>query len=189
MHVVKLPFNILKGKDDPSPMLKVKSTGKTVFRVLASIFVAVSLARSASAQGTSFDRLTPAFPTAGERTAADVASWVTVGTAVALDLRAAWRSGDRKHQLHLAGARIFATWTLASLAKGLAHRERPDGSNNLSFYSMHTAMAFQTLGGPRVSVALPLSVGTGGLRVAAGKHWLTDVLVGAGVGALTSRIR
>ena len=74
-------------------------------------------------------------------------------------------------------------------AERVIERERPDGSDRLSFYSMHTAMAFQTLGGPRLAVALPVSVGTGGLRVAAGKHWLTDVLVGAGVGALTSRIR
>ena len=126
----------------------------------------IGCAQSVYAQGTSFDSLTPPLPTAGERRAADVASWVTVGTVVALDLREAWRADDRAHQLQLAGARLFATWTLATLAKGLAQRERPDGSDRLSFYSMHTAMAFQTLGGPRLAVALPVSVGTGGLRVA-----------------------
>lgn len=51
------------------------------------------------------------------------------------------------------------------------------------------ADAFAGLGGPRLEFALPLAVSTGGLRVAADKHWLTDVLAGAAVGAITSRIR
>jgi membrane-associated phospholipid phosphatase len=58
-----------------------------------------------------------------------------------------------------------------------------------SFPSGHTAFAFSTIGGPRLAFALPLAVGTGGLRVAANKHWLTDTLAGAGIGLLTSRIR
>lgn len=160
-----------------------------VKNLLASILLAIALPSAVAAQGTSLDKLTPALPTAGERRAASIASWVTVGTLIALDTRASWKSEDRSHALNMQAARLFATWTMASLAKGLANRERPDGSDRQSFYSMHTAMAFQTLGGPRVAFALPVSVGTGGLRVAAGKHWLTDVLVGAGVGALTSRLR
>lgn len=128
-------------------------------------------------------------PTAGERRAADVASYVTLGTVMALDVRAAWKSQDRAHALQMLGARALVTYAWASIAKGLTQRVRPDGSDAQSFYSMHTAMAFQTLGGPRLAFVLPLSGSTGGLRVAAGKHWVTDVLVGAGVGALTSRIR
>lgn len=158
-------------------------------RMLHIVALLTCLAAPAAAQGTSFDRLTPALPTAGERRAASIASWVTVGTLIALDTRASWKRDDRAFALQMEGVRLFATFTVATLAKGLAHRERPDGSDRQSFYSMHTAMAFQTLGGPRVLVAVPLSVGTGGLRIAAGKHWLTDVLVGAGVGSLTSRLR
>ncbi len=50
-------------------------------------------------------------------------------------------------------------------------------------------VGFSTVGSSRLAFSLPLAIGTGGLRVAAGKHWVSDVLVGAGVGLLTSRIR
>jgi membrane-associated phospholipid phosphatase len=93
--------------------------------------------------------------------------------------------------------RLGLTYGASQLVKMLVHRQRPCAPSNTcgidtpdaSFYSMHTAFAFETLGGPRLAVALPLSIGTGGLRIAANKHWLSDVLVGAAVGAATSRIR
>lgn len=158
-------------------------------RTLCATILALMLVTPAYAQSTGFDRLTPPLPTAGERRAADIASLVTVGAALALDFKAAWDSRERTHDLQLFAVRAGITYGWASIAKGLVNRRRPDGSNNLSFYSMHTAYAFSTLGGPRVAVSLPLAVSTGGLRIAAGKHYLTDVLVGAGVGALTSRLR
>jgi membrane-associated phospholipid phosphatase len=86
---------------------------------------------------------------------------------------------------HLYGLRLGVTYGAAFAAKKLVHRERPCapldcGIDNpdFSFYVGHTALAFSTLGGPRLSVALPLAISTGGLRVAGGKHYLTDVLVG-----------
>lgn len=134
-------------------------------------------------------------PTAAERRAADVASWVTVGATVTLDTVQAWRSPDRLVALRQEGLRIGVTYAAVFAAKWLIHRDRPCapdcGHDNahMSFFSGHTALAFSTVGGPRLSVSIPLAVSTGGLRVAAGKHWPTDVLVGAGVGLLTSRIR
>lgn len=146
-----------------------------------------------SAQSVALDKLTPALPTAGERAAADWASWGTALTAVALDTKASWDAPDRLHAFELEGARIGITYGAVFLVKALAHRARPCapscGVDNpeSSFYSAHTALAFSTLGGSKW--ALSLGVTTGGLRVAAGKHWLTDVLTGAFAGWATSRVR
>lgn len=67
---------------------------------------------------------------------------------------------------------------------------------NLSFFSGHTSLAFSavsaaatvaTLRGYRYAwvtwaVGLPLATATGVLRLAADKHWASDVLIGAAVG-------
>lgn len=147
------------------------------------------------AQALPIDKLTPPLPTASERKIADIASWGTVLAAVALDAKSSWDAPDRKRALILQGTRVGITYGAVFLVKTLIHRERPCapssscGTDNpdFSFYSAHTALAFSTIGGPRLAFALPLSIGTGGLRVAGGKHYLSDVLVGAGAGWLTGR--
>lgn len=84
---------------------------------------------------------------------------------------------------------------------GLKHSTnelRPDGSDYLSFPSGHTANAFT---GARlldrefgsVSPWIPLSgytiaSSTGILRMTNDKHWISDVLVGAGIGLLSSEV-
>jgi len=162
--------------------------------VKAFVLVLV-LAAPVSAQPLPVDGLASAFPTANERHWADVASWGTVLAAVALDTKASWDRPDRGRAFALQGVRLGVNYGAVFLVKALVHRERPCapscGSDNpdYSFYSAHTALAFQTIGGPKLAISLPLAVSTGGLRVAAGKHWLTDVLVGAGAGLLTSQIR
>lgn len=153
------------------------------------LVVLLLLPISASAQGTRVDTWTPALSSERGQRVAEIASWGTVGTALALDVKASWDAPDRAHQLQLTAARAFINISWATIVKGLTNRERPDGSDRQSFYSQHTALAFSTLGGPRTSISLSLAVGTGAGRVAANKHWLTDVLAGAAVGAITSRIR
>jgi membrane-associated phospholipid phosphatase len=84
----------------------------------------------------------------------------------------------------------------------LSEEERPltrhPTDNNLSFYSGHTSLAFSLvtaagtvsrLRGYRHTwviwaVGLPAATSVGLLRMAAGKHYLTDVLVGAAAGSL-----
>lgn len=168
---------------------------------LITVALLALVARTAAAQPIPLDLLTPPLPTAAERRAADVASWVTVSAAVALDAHATWTThcqsswDDCEAALVRAGIRVGVTYGAVYLIKAIVHRERPCASacgidgQYASFYSAHTALAFSTLGGPRLAVSLPLAVSTGALRVAAGKHWLTDVLTGAAVGAITSRIR
>jgi membrane-associated phospholipid phosphatase len=113
--------------------------------------------------------------------------------------------------LLIAEAGVLAA-DLTQLTKMLVARERPfvhalsserklltaqPSDNNLSFFSGHTSVVFAlataagtvtTMHGyrwaPAVwSVGLVTASTTGYLRIAADKHWLTDVLVGAAVGA------
>lgn len=73
---------------------------------------------------------------------------------------------------------------------------RPDGSNDHSFPSGHTALAFMTATmltkeyghlSPWVGVgAYTFATGTGLMRIANNKHWLSDVLTGAGIGILST---
>ena len=155
----------------------------------------VALAQPAASQPVAFDRLMPPLPTVAERHVADAASWATVVVAEALDTWTSWKAPDRRHAFELQGARVAATYAVVFAAKLAAHRARPCAPDcgidnpDFSFFSGHAALAFSTLGGPRLAVGLPLAISTGGLRVAAGKHYLTDVLMGAAVGALTSRLR
>lgn len=82
--------------------------------------------------------------------------------------------------------------------KKLTHQWRPDASANNSFPSGHTATAFsgaafmyQELKGhsPLLSYsgyAMATSVGV--MRMYNNKHWLSDVITGAGLGMLSTRI-
>jgi membrane-associated phospholipid phosphatase len=73
---------------------------------------------------------------------------------------------------------------------------RPDGSNNHSFPSGHTAMAFMAATmlnkeygdmSPLIGVgAYGVATATGLMRMANNKHWLSDVMVGAGIGILST---
>jgi hypothetical protein len=161
-----------------------------IVRTIWCLSWCLSLAPSASAEW----RLM--LPTPAERQAANVASWTTAVAVTALDAKASWECPDRLRCFELQGVRTGVTYGVVFLVKNIVQRDRPcapDGCGiddpRASFYSAHTALAFQAIGGPRLAFTMPLAITTGGLRVAAGKHWLTDVLVGAGAGALTSRIR
>lgn len=78
---------------------------------------------------------------------------------------------------------------LAKIVKDSAQRTRPDGSNTKSFFSGHTSTAFVGAGAicldapKEICISSLLFASTAGyLRVAAKKHWLTDVLSGATIG-------
>lgn len=85
-----------------------------------------------------------------------------------------------------------------SALKYTTHRWRPDGSNHLSYPSGHTATAFA--GATALSTeyrdnypwvpyaAYTVAGGVGALRVIHNKHYLSDVIVGAGLGILSSKI-
>lgn len=79
-------------------------------------------------------------------------------------------------------------------AKFAVGRQRPDGSNTQSFPSGHTATTFATATvlqqhwGWKVGLpAYALAGLVGASRMAADKHYLSDVLVGAGIGIAAGR--
>lgn len=82
--------------------------------------------------------------------------------------------------------------------KSATHVERPDGSNNKSFPSGHTATAFMTATmlnkeyghlSPWVGIgAYTCATATGLMRMANNKHWLSDVMVGAGIGIISTEM-
>ncbi|MBO9731149.1 MAG: phosphatase PAP2 family protein [Chitinophaga sp.] len=81
--------------------------------------------------------------------------------------------------------------------KHWTHEERPDGSDFLSFPSGHTATAFASAEflrqeykdvSPWYGVAgYAAATATGALRMYNNKHWLSDVVAGAGMGILGTK--
>lgn len=166
--------------------------------VISACLAAILCSTVVYAQSVALDRLTPAFPTVHERKAAEIASWATVLVALALDTKASWDRPDRVRAFLLQSARLTVVYGGAALVKPFVGRSRPCAAlsegcgidqSNASMFSAHAASAFSGIGGASLRFSLPLAIGTGGLRIAAGKHWLTDTLAGAGVGLLASRIR
>lgn len=117
------------------------------------------------------------------RELANVASWATVGTSMALDTVHAWRQPDRGRALRRELLRVGLTELSVQAIKRLAHRRRPDGSDTLSFPSGHTAHAFASSTW-NVSVSFPLALSSAYLRAAAAKHYPSDVGAGAAIGVL-----
>lgn len=98
---------------------------------------------------------------------------------------------------------IYATSQLISAAitlplKHIVKEERPDGSNNLSFPSGHTAAAFSSAQfmfreykDSHFWLSLsgyPIAVFTGMYRMLNDKHWVGDVVAGAGFGILSTEL-
>lgn len=82
--------------------------------------------------------------------------------------------------------------------KSITKVERPDGSNLSSFPSGHTATAFVGAHilfkeykdvSPWIGIGgYTIAAGVGGMRVLNKKHWISDVVTGAGVGILSAEI-
>ena len=87
---------------------------------------------------------------------------------------------------------------IVSSTKRLSGVIRPDSSNRLSFPSGHTSQAFISAEflrqeykdvSPWIGVAgYAVAAGTGFLRMYNNRHWLNDVIAGAGVGILSTRL-
>ncbi len=82
--------------------------------------------------------------------------------------------------------------------KNMTRVERPDGSSRNSFPSGHTATAFMGAEflwqeykdvSPWIGVAgYTVAAGTGFFRMYNNRHWLTDVMAGAGIGILSAKM-
>jgi membrane-associated phospholipid phosphatase len=150
------------------------------------VLLASLLPAPCQAQAVAGDALVSPWPQ--QRQAANILSDVTVAADLALDTWASWRAPDRRQAFTKQAIRDGAILGVSELTKRLVHRTRPDGSDQLSFYSEHTAFAASAIGGPRLAFVLPLTLSTGYLRIAADKHYLTDTIVGALVGGLVGHV-
>ncbi|MGI4741386.1 MAG: phosphatase PAP2 family protein [Janthinobacterium lividum] len=84
------------------------------------------------------------------------------------------------------------------IVKALSHEERPDGSDNLSFPSGHTAQAFLAASIVHTEFrdksqwygigAYAIATSVAGLRMIVDKHWQSDVVAGAGFGILSAHL-
>lgn len=96
---------------------------------------------------------------------------------------------------------VFAgalTFSSVMLIKNTSHVMRPDGSTDNSFPSGHTATAFMAATmlhkeygnvSPWISIGgYSLATATGMMRVVNNRHWMSDVLVGAGIGILSTEL-
>jgi len=97
----------------------------------------------------------------------------------------------------LATSYIIMSTTVLSL-KSITKVPRPDGSGNNSFPSGHTATAFagaeflwQEYKDKSIWYGISgyvIATGTGLFRIYNDRHWLTDVVAGAGIGILSTKI-
>lgn len=101
----------------------------------------------------------------------------------------------RDRTIIIATASILMTATVKTM-KAITNVDRPDGGR-YSFPSGHTATAFMSAEylwqeyreiSPWIGVAgYAVATGTGFLRLYNNKHWLTDVVAGAGIGILSTK--
>ena len=120
--------------------------------------------------------------------------------AVMLGMKAAGVNGRSSWKRMIVSDAFAAllTGSTVNALKQTTHVERPDGSNNRSFPSGHTATAFMTATmltkeyghkSPWVGIgAYTAASATGLMRMANNKHWLSDVLTGAGIGILSTEL-
>ncbi|HEX9151488.1 MAG TPA: phosphatase PAP2 family protein [Flavobacterium sp.] len=127
----------------------------------------------------------------------DFSQYVPAASVYALDaFGIKGKNNSRDKTIILATSYLIMGLTVNSL-KRIAKVERPDGSGFNSFPSGHTATAF--MGAELVyqeykdvSVWYGISgyviaTGTGVFRMYNNRHWLTDVVAGAGIGILSTK--
>lgn len=115
-----------------------------------------------------------------------------------LDLAGVKAKTDIKNRTAIFMKAEALMWVSVTLLKNTTHVIRPDGTENTSFPSGHTAQAFlgavlihreygsKSIWYPVGAYTVATSVGV--LRVMNNRHYTSDVLVGAGIGMLSAQI-
>lgn len=193
------PVESLGSFDVPSslaPRDTLARRGKcaTSFRARQLIFPAVAIALGGAGVrshlvNTSGDR--------GVRTRVDDAfQYVPIGAYAALGFIPGVRHNHNIGERVLAGATAYVVMTgLCQGVKYIVREPRPDGSNDRSFPSGHTAKAFcgaelcrLEYGNIYGAAAYAFAAATGVMRVVNNRHWCNDVLAGAGIGFLSAHV-
>ena len=107
------------------------------------------------------------------------------------------RSDLLNQSIILAKSQLLQTALVLSL-KSLSHINRPDGAGYQAMPSGHSAQAFQLAtmldmeyrdDSPWIGVSgYAVATATGALRMLNNKHWISDVLVGAGIGIFSTKV-
>ena len=127
----------------------------------------------------------------------DFSQYAPATAVFALDAVGLEASDNMTDRLTILATSSLIMGATVNLLKYTIRELRPDGSSRNSFPSGHTAMAFMGaeflfreyndvscwIGAAGFAVA----AGTGFLRVYNRRHWLTDVLAGAGIGILSTK--
>jgi membrane-associated phospholipid phosphatase len=105
---------------------------------------------------------------------------------------------DRLNTLLVIGKSELIMLATVFAVKNLSHETRPDGSDNLSFPSGHTAQAFLAASIVHTEFrdksqwygigAYTLATSVAALRMINTKHWQSDVVAGAGFGILSAHL-
>lgn len=128
----------------------------------------------------------------------DQLRYVPVATVYALDLLGVESKNTMIDKTAMYLISNALTGMTVGTLKTQTHKMRPDGSSNRSFPSGHTATAFAAAEfmnqeykhlSPWYGIAgYTVASATGTLRMLNNSHWLSDVIMGAGVGILTTKL-
>lgn len=129
----------------------------------------------------------------------DVLKWMPFGFLFLADIFGAGTRSGWKKQVLIAGAAESFKYLISDNLKKLTHEHRPAPyTGNHSFPSGHTCTAFSTAEFLRLELkdSLPILSYSGYLtatavatiRVMKNRHWLKDVVVGAAVGIIATKL-
>lgn len=135
----------------------------------------------------------------GFRTTADnYLQFVPIAAMFGLKLSGVKSRSDLLNQAILTAKSELLVSAIVFSMKGVIHDWRPDGSDNQSMPSGHTAQAFASAAlldmeyrdtNPWISVSGYLcATATGFFRVANNKHWASDVCIGAAIGIASVKL-
>ena len=128
----------------------------------------------------------------------DFSQYAPLATALSLDLIGVRGKNNFKDKAIIASTSYLIMGISVNSLKKITHEERPDGSGFNSFPSGHTATAFmgaellyQEYKEKSIWYGISgyvVATGTGVFRMYNNRHWLTDVVAGAGIGILSTKM-
>lgn len=128
----------------------------------------------------------------------DYSQYIPLVSVFALDLCGVKARHNLRDRALITASSYAIMGIVVNTAKSTLSVTRPDGSDDNSFPSGHTAMAFAGAHilfkeyrdvSPWIGIAgYSIAAATGTLRVLNKKHWVSDVVTGAGVGILSAEL-